>query len=345
MRLAPIAALLTALFPTACSRPPGEARSRPPAGGPGTGVVAEVDGSVITREELDRQVEGRLTRLQQEEYEMRRAALEELMTDRLIEAEARRRGLSREVLVRQEVDGRTASPAPGQAELIYDQNRERFSGRTREQAVAEIREALARRLRSERRAQWEEELRKQATVVVRLEPPRAEVPIPAGEPATGTAGARVTIVEFTDYQCPFCHRAQGVMDQILSRYEGKIRLVHRDFPLEGHPGAFPAARAARCAGEQGRFWAYHRNLMTVAGALDDADLMARAKGLRLDAGAFGACLGSDRHDASIRAAYDDGVELGVTGTPAYFINGRMLSGARPLAAFAEVIDEELARAP
>ncbi|OFV88520.1 MAG: hypothetical protein A2V74_08760, partial [Acidobacteria bacterium RBG_16_70_10] len=266
-------------------------------------------------------------------------------TDRLIEAEARRRGLSREVLVRQEVDGRTASPAPGQAELIYDQNRERFSGRTREQAVAEIREALARSLRSERRAQWEEELRKQATVVVRLEPPRAEVPIPAGEPATGTAGARVTIVEFTDYQCPFCHRAQGVMDQILSRYEGKIRLVHRDFPLEGHPGAFPAARAARCAGEQGRFWAYHRNLMTVAGALDDADLMARAKGLRLDAGAFGACLGSDRHDASIRAAYDDGEALGVTGTPAYFINGRMLSGARPLAAFAEVIDEELARAP
>src|SRR3990172_3198077 len=193
MRLAPIAALLTALFPTACSRPPGEARSRPPAGGPGTGVVAEVDGSVITREELDRQVEGRLTRLQQEEYEMRRAALEELMTDRLIEAEARRRGLSREVLVRQEVDGRTASPAPGQAELIYDQNPQSFSGRTREQAVAEIREALARRLRSERRAQWEEGLREQATVVVLLQRPPAP-PAPASPSSSSpTISARSAI--------------------------------------------------------------------------------------------------------------------------------------------------------
>ena len=345
MRLAPFAALLTAFLPAACSGPSGEAQPRPAAGGTGTGVVAEVNGSAITKEELDRKVEGRLTRVQQEEYEMRRAALEELMTDRLIEAEARQRGLSREDLIRQEVDDKTASPAPGQAELIYDQNHERFSGRTREQAVGEIREALARRLRTARRAQWEEGLRKRATVVVRLEPPRAQVSIPAGAPATGTAGARVTIVEFTDYQCPFCHRAQGVMDQILSRYDGKVRLVHRDFPLEGHPGAFPAARAARCAGEQGGFWAYHRSLMTVAGALDEADLMTRAKGLHLDTGAFGACLGSNRHDASIRAAFDDGEALGVTGTPAYFINGRMLTGAQPLSSFADVIDDELARAP
>jgi protein-disulfide isomerase len=151
----------------------------------------------------------------------------------------------------------------------------------------------------------------------------------------------VTIVEFTDYQCPYCHRAQGVMDQVLARYAGKVRLVHLEFPLDGHPGAVPAARAARCAGEQGKFWEYHRSLMTAPGALDDADLKGRAASLQLSASAFASCLASDRHDDAIQASLAQGEGLGVTGTPAYFVNGRMLSGARPLEAFTEVIDGEL----
>jgi protein-disulfide isomerase len=152
----------------------------------------------------------------------------------------------------------------------------------------------------------------------------------------------VTIVEFTDYQCPYCHRAQGVIDQVLSRYAGKVRFVHLDFPLDGHPGAVPAARAARCAGEQGQFWEYHRSLMTAPGTLDETDLKGRASALKLNAGAFGSCLSSSRHDDAIHAALRQGEELGVTGTPAYFVNGRMLSGARPVEAFTELIDAELA---
>jgi protein-disulfide isomerase len=152
----------------------------------------------------------------------------------------------------------------------------------------------------------------------------------------------VTIVEFTDYQCPYCHRAQTVIDDVLSRYPGKVRLVHLDFPLDGHPGATPAARAARCAGEQGKFWEYHRSLMTAPGALDDADLKSRAASLHLSASSFGRCLSSDRHDAAIQASLEEGESLGVTGTPAYFVNGRMLSGARPLEDFTQLIDAELA---
>jgi len=148
-------------------------------------------------------------------------------------------------------------------------------------------------------------------------------------------------VEFTDYQCPYCHQAQGVMDQVLQRYSGKVRLVHLDFPLDGHPGAFPAARAARCAGDQGKFWEYHHSLMTSPGAFDDADFKGRASGLGLDASSFGRCLSSSRHDPAIRASLEQGEGLGVTGTPAYFVNGRMISGARPVESFAEVIDAEL----
>jgi protein-disulfide isomerase len=179
-------------------------------------------------------------------------------------------------------------------------------------------------------------------VSVRLEPPRIDVKIPAGAPATGPNDAPVTIVEFTDYQCPYCHQSQRAIDEVLSRYSGKVRLVHLDFPLDIHPEAVSAARAARCAGEQGKFWEFHRSLMMQKGSMDAGDLKARAKTLELQERAFGSCLASDRHDEAIQAELHQGTELGVTGTPAYFVNGRLLSGSQPVDSFADVIDAELA---
>jgi protein-disulfide isomerase len=133
-----------------------------------------------------------------------------------------------------------------------------------------------------------------------------------------------------------------VIDEVLQRYSGKVRFVHLDYPLEGHPEAVPAARAARCAGEQGKFWEYHRSLMARPGTLDPADLQGRAAMLELNAGRFSTCLASKKYDAAIQSELRHGIDLGVSGTPAYFVNGRMLSGARPVESFAEVIDAELA---
>jgi protein-disulfide isomerase len=353
-----LALLLAApLALAACSRPTPPASSAggpgtgatPPAAGPasaaptvsGVGVVAEVNGAPILASELEQKVVGRLARLRQEEFDIRRQALDELIAERLVAAEAARRGLSPEELLRQEVDAKATALPADQVESIYEQNKARFTGQTRADALARIREVLGQRAKTERRAEYEKQLRGAARVGVRLEAPRVAVDIPAGAPTTGPAGAPITIVEFTDYQCPYCHRAQGTIDEVLQRYSGKVRLVHLDFPLDGHPGAVPAARAARCAGEQGKFWEYHRGLMTVQGALDDADLRGRASKLGLDGSAFGACLSSGRHDAAIQASLAQGEELGVTGTPAYFVNGRMISGARPIESFAEVIDGEL----
>jgi protein-disulfide isomerase len=135
-----------------------------------------------------------------------------------------------------------------------------------------------------------------------------------------------------------------VIDQVLQRYSGKVRFVHLDFPLDGHPEAMPAARAARCAGEQGKFWEYHRSLMSRPGSLDVAGLKSRAETLGIDVGRFGSCISSDRFDAAIEAELRQGSELGVTGTPAYFVNGRMISGARPIESFVEVIESELSTA-
>jgi protein-disulfide isomerase len=346
----PLAALL--FVPAACSRSGGAGSTpgapaagaspaaRPPAVS-GVGVVAEVNGAPILASELEEKVAGRLARLRQEEYEIRRQTLDELIAERLVATEAAKRKVSADELLRQEVDAKTVAMPPAQVEAIYEQNKERFAGQTRADALARIRDVVGGRAKAERRAAYERELRDAARVAVRIEAPRTAVEVPAGAPSTGPADARVTIVEFTDYQCPYCHRAQAVVDQLLARYSGKVRFVHMDFPLDGHPRALPAARAARCAGEQGKFWEYHRGLMTAPGLLDDADLKGRASALGLDASAFSACLSSPRHDEAIQASFRRGEGLGVTGTPAYFINGRLLSGARPLEAFAEVVDAEL----
>ncbi len=347
LRLALVLGIAVPLGCSGCSGPGGPKAAAAPGGArvaTGTGVVAEVSGGAILASELEQRTAGRLTRLRQEEFEIRRQVLDELISERLVAAEAQKRGVSAEELLQREVDAKTAALPETQVEAIYEQNKPRFGAASRGEALARIREVLGERAVAERRAAFEKELRDKAKVSVRLDAPRTSVAVPAGAPATGPAAAPVTIVEFSDYQCPYCHRAQAVIDEVLQRYAGKVRLVHLDFPLDGHPEAVPAARAARCAGEQGKFWEYHRSLMSRPGALDSADLNTRSAGLGLDAGAFKACLASNRHDQAIQAELRQGTEVGVTGTPAYFVNGRLLSGARPFESFAEVIDAELSTA-
>jgi protein-disulfide isomerase len=337
----------TSLFALgACSRPdagPPRSGGHPaPAAVDDATVVAEVDGVAITGAELEEAAAGALVRVRQEEYEIRRQALEALIAERLVAAKARERGISPEALLEQEIERRAEKPATDYVETLYARNKDRFAGQSREQALARIEEILLGRAQAEGQRSFERALRDEAEVSVHLEPPRVAVDVPRGAPATGPTDAPVTIVEFTDYQCPYCHRAQDVVERILDEYSGRVRFVHLDFPLDNHAGAVPAARAARCAGEQGRFWDFHRSLMKERGTLDNADLEARAAGLKLDAGKFARCLASDRYDEEIRAELDLGSGIGVTGTPAYFINGRMVSGARPFPDFAEIIDAELA---
>jgi protein-disulfide isomerase len=338
------ATLLTVI--SACSRPETRARAAvrsvsAPATADGATVVAEVNGETITWAELEEKATAALTRVRQEEYDIRSSALDELIAQRLVEATAREEGISSEELLQREVEQRTEKPSQDYVESIYARARDRFKGQSRAKALARIEELLLERAKQESRIRFTEELREAAAVTVHLAPPRVALDIPAGAPATGPTDAPVTMVEFTDYQCPYCHRAQDTVEQILEEYKGRVRLVHLDYPLGNHSGAVPAAQAARCAGEQGRFWDYHRNLMTENGALDDDDLAARAASLKLDARTFAQCLASDRYHEAIAAEVDLGSSAGVTGTPAYFINGRLVSGARPFPDFAEIIDEEL----
>jgi protein-disulfide isomerase len=151
-------------------------------------------------------------------------------------------------------------------------------------------------------------------------------------------------VEFSDFQCSYCKRVLNVLDQVLERYPSQVRLAFRDFPiLSIHPQAQKAAEAAHCAAEQGKFWEYHDLLFEKQEAIPKANFAEQAKALGLEVAAFQACLDSRKYKEKVERNHADGVKAGVSGTPAFFINGRPLSGAQPLEAFKAVIDEELER--
>ncbi len=182
--------------------------------------------------------------------------------------------------------------------------------------------------------------------MVNLKPPpvlRAELSVD-GAPSKGPAKAPVTIVEFSDFHCPFCRRVLPTLAQLESQYGEKIKLVFRDFPIDNlHPEASKAHEAARCANEQGKFWAYHDKLFASPPKSSPEIFKGFAKDLGLNATAFEVCLSSGKYQAAVKKDIEEGNRLGVTGTPAFFINGRIISGAQPLEAFARVIDDELAR--
>jgi protein-disulfide isomerase len=342
--------LSAALAAFGCSRSRGAGSqgpvSAPPvaASGPAGQVVAEVDGKPITRGELEGKAAESLAALRQQEYDTLQRTLDQMIAERLMEKEAAARKVSREALLKAEVEDRVPPPDEAKIDAVYEQNKQRFQGQTKEQLRPDITRAVRQQELGQRRQAFTEELRKKASVRVSLEPPRAQVAVPKGAPFLGPETAPVTMVEFSDYQCPYCRRAQGAVDEVLGKYQGKIRFVHRDFPLDGHPQALPAARAARCADEQGKFWEYHRDLLAAPGDFGAEDLKRRAVTLGLNSGKFESCLQSTRHDEFIKASVEDGARIGVTGTPSFFINGRMLFGARPVEQFQEIIDAELARA-
>ncbi len=310
-------------------------------------VVAYVGDLAITRDEVGRRIAGRLMKIRQEEYEALREAVDEVVADRLLESEARARGIGVEELLRAEVDGKVEEPSGAEIDQLYQANKDRapaLRGKSLEEGRSVVVQAIRQQRWQQRRQAFIDELKAKASVRVLLEPPRVEVPLPEGEPARGPAGAPIVMVEFSDYQCPYCRRAEATVERVLREYGDKIRFVYRDYPLAFHPRALPAALAARCAGDQGKYWEFHAHLMQGTGDLSDQDLKQRAQQLGLDPVAFNACYDGRRHEATVQASFQQGSELGVTGTPTFFINGRMLVGAQPYEEFKQIIEEELQRA-
>ena len=307
--------------------------------------LAEVDGVAITSEEVEKTLASQLSKLEEQIYNLKRQKVEALINEKLLAKEAAKRGVSVPALLDAEVTSKVGLVTEQEIEKFYQENKAQLQGEE-----TSLREQIRAHLQNQKlvakREEFLKSLRSQAKVVVNLKPPpvlRAELSVD-GAPSKGPAKAPVTIVEFSDFHCPFCRRVLPTLAQLESQYGEKIKLVFRDFPIDNlHPEASKAHEAARCANEQGKFWAYHDKLFASPSKSSPEIFKGFAKDLGLNATAFEVCLSSGKYQAAVKKDIEEGNRLGVTGTPAFFINGRIISGAQPLEAFARVIDDELAR--
>jgi protein-disulfide isomerase len=307
-----------------------------------TEPMAEINGEVITAKDLEGTLGAKLSQLEEQIYDLKRRELEALIAERLLAQEAAKRGISVGALLDAEVTAKVGLVTEQEIEAFYQANKARLRG---EEATVrqQVRAYLQQQKLAAQRERFVESLRAQGKVLVRLQPPpavRVEVSTD-GAPVRGTAEA---LVEFSDFQCPFCKQVQATLTQLLTRYPGKVKLAYRDFPIDSlHPQARRAAEAARCAQDQGKFWDYHDLLFANSPQASPEDLGRYAQQAGLDLTKFEPCLSGGVHQAGVQREVNDGTRLGITGTPAFFINGRPLSGAQPLEAFVRVIDEELGR--
>jgi len=304
--------------------------------------VATIGGKTITAAELDAMARDRLIRVRNEEYTVRRQVLDEYLTRLLLEQEAAGRGVTVQELTRVEIDANVAPVTDEQARAILESRGARNPGQTEAQALAQIEGSLRQTRRTEARRRFVDGLRTKSGVQILLEAPRASVSV-ANAPSKGPATAPVTIVEFSDFQCPYCRSVTETLRKLQARYADQVRIVYRDFPLPNHKEAPKAAEAAACAHEQGRFWEMHDKLFDNQSGLQVPDLKRRAAEIGLNTVRFDECLDSGKFSATWQQNRTEGQGYGVSATPTFFINGRMITGARPLEAFAEIIDEELAR--
>lgn len=309
-------------------------------------IVATVGGTPITLADVDEKALQQpasnfgSAKLSQALYDARRGALDELIAGKLLDQEAKARKLDRSVLIEQEITSKITPVSEPDVTAWYQANQGRVQGATLDQVRAPIRNYLTQERMQVVRERYLDTLRAKTTVHVTLEPPRQQVAA-ANAPAKGPAHAPIELIEFSDFQCPFCGRANPTVKDVLNTYGDRIRFVYRHYPLPNHPNARPAAEASACAAEQGKFWPYHDRLFADQSRLGPADLKRHAAELGLDAAAFSSCVDAHRYQAQVDADIRAGEEAGVNGTPAFFINGRMLSGAQPFEAFKRVIDEEL----
>jgi protein-disulfide isomerase len=302
--------------------------------------LATVDGQNLSEEDLAPYVQGQLRPLREQEYQIKKKALDNLINQKLVDAEAKKKGLTTEKLYEQEVDAKVPEPTDVELNAIYAVQKEQLN-RPFEEVKAQLQQNLKRAKTQQARQEYSAHLRDQAKVAILMSPPRVQVGF---DPARvrGNPKARVMIVEFSDYQCPYCGQVEATLKSVLAKHENTVALAFRDMPItQIHPFAQGAAEAARCAGEQGKFWEYHDLLFGDQNNLDHNGLVAKAAKLQLDAKQFDGCISAEKYKTQIQQDNQDGMRAGVTGTPGFFINGIFMSGALPEATFEKAIQEQL----
>ena len=302
--------------------------------------VAIVEGQTIYYDDLIPSVKAQLLRLRSQEYEIDKKALDSLIDQKLLEIAANKKGITPEKLIDQEVSSKIPEATEAELQAYYLGQKDRLN-RPFDEVKDQLRQGLKQARIQQARMEYMKTLRK-GDVFVLLAPPKVHV---AYDPARlrGDPKSAVMIVEFSDFQCPYCRQAEQTLKDVMAKYREKVSLAYRDLPLSQiHPQAELAAEASRCAGEQGKFWEFHDQLFS-ASNLQRAALLDYARGLKLDEKQFESCLTSERYKTEVEKDSQEGTQAGLSGTPGFFVNGIPLSGAQTLDTFVGLIEEELAR--
>ena len=345
MRFLATSVILLAL---ACSTP-AQQQGTAPAVPSGSDVAARVGTRTITVKELDDRwrvdAPSEQAQAAQQLYDGRKTALDAMVADMLIEQAAKAKGQTPAQYREAEVARRVTAVTDGQIAAFYAQNQQQMQGRALEQMSPAIRQYLEEQQRAAAFQAMVGELRKGGPAVnVLIDAPRYTVNVAPDDPVLGSANAPVTLIEFSDFQCPFCARVMPTLKKVKDTYGDKVRIVWKDFPLTSiHPQAFKAAEAAQCAREQGKFWELHDVLFANQQTLQPEELKKHAAAVGIDLPKFNACFDASKYGERVQQQMSAGTQLGVGSTPSIFINGRLVSGAQPYEVFAGIIDEELAR--
>lgn len=317
------------------------------------GAVARVQEKVITGAEIDELADASLQDLELERiqfeanlkkrrHEIRRQALNELIARELISREAEALGVAEDDLIETEIRSQVASPTDEEIERFYESRRAQLQQQgSLEQLTPQIRNYLQQQHTRTRFDEFIGELKEKYGVTVDMAPLRFAISA-EGFPSKGPAEAPVTIVEFSDFECPYCAQLVGTLERVRADFPESVRLVFRQFPLNNiHRNAQKAAEASLCAADQGKFWDMHDLLFQNQSQLEKNHLLEYAERAEMNVEEFHACLDADEHAPRVIEDIKAGVAAGVGGTPALFVNGRPLSGAVTFDEIVLLVREEL----
>ena len=312
----------------------------------GDGVVAVVGGEKITEDDLFAGVEkATIFQKQMEVYEMRMNKLRSILLEKLMNADPRKKGMSNDEYMAKFVTGKAEPKKADIDKFIKERNipKERINEQIRER----IKMAVKREMAMKAIENFMAIRTKNKPVTVFLEkPPRPIVNVALGEgPIYGPKDAPITIIEYTDFQCPYCAKAHDIVNEVKDKYKGKIKMVLKHYPLPFHKEGKVAANASFCADEQGSkyIWKLNDIMFKNQNKLKSSGLVELAKKIGLDTEKFSSCLKSNKYMAKVEKDMAEGQKLKLNSVPAIFINGKLINGAQPFDVFAEIINEELKR--
>lgn len=289
-------------------------------GAPGQTVVAEVNGVKLTLADLEKNNAAALFQARSTYYDLERKVVQSFIDDYLLEQQAKKEGVTVAELLERHVNAKTGKEPSEEALRVYYEGVE--TTESFDAVRPKIVDAIKQRRIAKAKADYLQSLRSQSTMILRLAPPRAPISM-KNTPLRGDANAPVTLLEFADYECPYCQQVEPLLKRIEDEFKGKVAVGFKDFPLPMHPNAPKAAEAAHCAGAQGKYWDYH-DLLFEKKQLAPEALKAYARDLKLDTAKFDSCLDTGAMKTVVGAHTTEAQSLVLQGTPTILVNGRQI---------------------